>query len=277
MTQKHIFLNDRAIITLEGPERKKLLQGLITADINKLKQGQGLYAALLSAQGKYLHDFFLSEWQDILFLDCEKERLPDLLRRLMMYRLRSDVEITDQSEKYHVLSCAMADSKLEKIYADPRHPAMGYRAIVTADKDQTAEYAPLEKYDEKRLALGLCDGSRDLEVDKTFILEANMMEMHGIDFEKGCFIGQEVAARMRYRASLKKRILPVEVNGPLPPPDTPILDEDQKKIGHIRSGRGQRAMAYLRLDRMEFDKIYFCGPAKLTPLEPDWLKEASNG
>lgn len=240
--------------------------------MNSLKQGQGLYGALLSAQGKYLHDFFLSEWDEVIYLDCEKERLADLLRRLMIYRLRSDVTITDQTENYAILSCEEPDAGLEKYYADPRHAAIGYRVIISASDRPLKDYAPLENYEHKRLMLGLTNGSLDFEVDKTFILEGNMLEMQGIDFEKGCFIGQEVAARMRYRATLKKRILPVEVHGALPAADTPIFDENQQKIGHIRSGLGNRAMAYLRLGKMDYNKAYTCGAATVTPLEPHWLE-----
>ena len=264
-----IPLPSRAIITLSGPDRKSLLQGLITNNIDKLSANNCLYAALLTPQGKYLHDFFIMERDDILYLDCERDRLADFFRRLMMYRLRAEVDIADCSEKYTVFSAGSQPEGNIIFAADPRHPDMGHRLIMPASKEK--HDAAL--YDQLRLSLGLPDGSRDFDVDKTLILEGNMEELHGVDFDKGCYVGQEVTARMKHRTSLKKRLLPVTLEGDLPARGTEITDENGKKVGDIRSGFQDRAIGYFRLAYMTFGKTYHCGAATLTPWRPDWLKE----
>ncbi len=265
--QNNIPIKDRAVLTLSGTDRKKFLQGLITNNIEKIAENSALYAALLTPQGKYLHDFFISEVDDTLFLDCERDRLPDLLRRLMMYKLRADVEITDCSEKYSVFATANKPTNAVISYPDPRCSEMGYRSIQMASVGK-----PDNHYDLLRLKLGLPDGSLDFDVDRTLILEGNLEELNGVDFEKGCYVGQEVTARMKHRASLKKRLLPVILDGALPVRGTEITDENGRKIGDIRSGRDNMAIGYFRLAHIEFDKTYTCGDAYVTPWRPDWLK-----
>ncbi|VAV97507.1 tRNA-modifying protein YgfZ [hydrothermal vent metagenome] len=267
-----IPLPDRAIITLCGPNRKPFLQGLITNNIDKLSANNCLYAALLTPQGKYLHDFFIMERDEILYLDCERDRLADLFRRLMMYRLRAKVDIVDCSEKFTIFSAGSQPEGSIVFAADPRHPNMGHRLVLPAENAEYSDHnaAP---YDQLRLSLGLPDGSRDFDVDKTLILEGNMEELHGVDFDKGCYVGQEVTARMKHRTSLKKRLLPVTVKGDLPARSTEITDANGKKVGDIRSGFQNRAMGYFRLAHMTFGKGYHCGEATITPWRPDWLKE----
>jgi folate-binding protein YgfZ len=153
---------------------------------------------------------------------------------------------------------------------------MGYR-IIKAKAEDSATPSEIGNYDLRRLTLGLPDGSRDFDVDKTLVLEGNLEELHGVDFEKGCYVGQEVTARMKYRASLKKRLLPITVDGPLPDRGTEITNDQGQKIGDFRSGRHDRAIGYFRLARMEFNKTYHCGESKVTPQRPDWLKEDNNG
>lgn len=266
--QNHNHLINRSVITITGPDRAKFLQGLITNNSENISGHSALYAALLSPQGKYLHDFFISEVGDTLYLDCEKSRLPDLFRRLMMYKLRAEVEIKDCTKEYSVLASSEIPDDAIVSYADPRHPGMGFRSIQTIADDGTDN-----QYDILRLSHGLPDGSRDFDVDRTLILEGNMEELNGVDFEKGCYVGQEVTARMKHRASLKKRLLPVKIDGELPERGTEIIDETGKKIGDIRSGQDHMAMGYFRLAHMEFDKAYICGNTKVTPWRPDWLKD----
>lgn len=266
--QNNIPLASRAVLTLSGTDRKKFLQGIITNNMENISANSSLYAALLTPQGKYLHDFFISEINNTLYLDCERERLPDLFRRLMMYRLRAEVELADCSDKYTVT--ASPDKLKDALVScpDPRLSAMGYRNILTTT-DGTAD----NQYDRLRLKHGLPDGSRDFEVDRTLILEGNMEHLNGVDFNKGCYVGQEVTARMKHRAILKKRLLPVKLEGELPECNTEITDESGKKIGHIRSGRDNMAIGYFRLSRMKFGETYTCGDARVTPWQPDWLTE----
>ncbi len=264
-----IPLSNRAILTLSGPDRRKFLQTLITNDVEKISGTQAIYAALLTAQGKYLHDFFIAETGESLFLDCERARLPDLVRRLMMYRLRADIEIKDCTDKYNILASMSRISGGVISCADPRHARMGFRTIMAAPEN-ISTCQTMTPYDRLRLSLGLPDGSRDIEVDRTLILEANMAELNGVDFDKGCYVGQEVTARMKYRANLKKRLLPVRIDGPLPEAGTDIINDTGRKIGRIRSGLDNMAMGYFRLAHMEFNQHYACGAATVTPIRPDW-------
>lgn len=266
-----ILLHDRAILTLSGPDRKNLLQGLITNNIEKLSKNSALYAALLTPQGKYLHDFFICEVDETLYLDCERDRLADLFRRLMMYRLRADVTITDCSAKYSILAEASVPADEAIYFSDPRHPGMGFRVIRLKTADTSPGPAD-DRYDDLRLGLGLPDGSRDFNVDKTLILEGNMEELNGVDFDKGCYVGQEVTARMKHRTSLKKRLLPLTVKGPLPERGTEIFNQNGRKIGDLRSGLNDKAIGYFRLEHMEFNTSYTCGDAFVTPWRPDWYK-----
>ena len=271
-------LNDRAILTLSGPDRKNFLQGLITNDMGKLSSAAVIYAALLTPQGKYLHDFFICEKNETLYLDGERSRIADLFRRLMMYKLRADVSLVDASEDYTVM--ASPEPLVEGLvsYADPRHSHLGYRTIMAArPANQQSGQQPdqqINAYDDLRLSLGLPAGSRDFDVDKTLILEGNMAELGAVDFNKGCYVGQEVTARMKYRATLKKRLLPIDVDGPLPARGTIITNEGGKKIGDLRSGQGGRAMGYFRLADMEFDQKYHCGEAQVSPWKPDWYPKS---
>ncbi len=264
-----IPLSNRAILTLSGPDRRKFLQTLITNDVEKISGTQAIYAALLTAQGKYLHDFFITEVGESLFLDCERARLPDLIRRLMIYRLRADIDIKDCTDEYDILASMTGLSDGIISCVDPRHAQMGFRTIMAAPEN-ISTCQTIVPYDRLRLSLGLPDGSRDIEVDRTLILEANMAELNGVDFDKGCYVGQEVTARMKYRANLKKRLLPVRTDGPLPDPGTDIINDAGRKIGRIRSGLDNMAMGYFRLAHMEFDQPYTCGEATVIPVRPDW-------
>ncbi|VAX06205.1 tRNA-modifying protein YgfZ [hydrothermal vent metagenome] len=272
LLNKPTLLENRAILTLSGSDRKSFLQGLITKDVERISGNFAIYAALLTPQGKYLHDFFIIEKDDTIFLDCERTRMADIHRRFMMYRLRADVDIRDCSEKYDVLASPELLSEGLISYPDPRLPNMGFRTIISAP----APYPKDDHYDDLRLSLGLPDGSRDFDVDKTLILEGNMEELNGVDFTKGCYVGQEVTARMKHRAILKKRLLPVTIDGTLPARGTEIIDKDGKKIGDIRSGLGNRAIGYFRLAKMTFNQPYRCGEATITPWQPDWYPETNS-
>lgn len=269
-TDDPIYLSDRAIITLSGAQRKPFLQRLVSNDMNKLGENKAIYAALLSPQGKYLHDFFILEQGSSLYLDCEKDRLPDLLRRLMMFKLRTDVDIKDCRDKYTVFAAQISDESGIITYPDPRLSDMGYRTIQEISPKNARDSS---HYDRLRLSHGLPDGARDFEVDRTLILEGNMAELNGVDFEKGCYVGQEVTARMTYRMSLKKRLLPVKLKGVLPERGTAVTNEDGRKIGDIRSGFEDQAIGYFRLAHMKFGQSYHCGDATVTPWQPKWLKE----
>lgn len=260
---------DRAVISLSGPDRRKLLQGIITNDVEHLKDGNGVYASLLTAQGKFLHDFFLSEKEDTIYLDCEASRLADLFRRLLMYRLRSNVEIIDQSKNYVVVTSDEPMGDFDITFQDPRHPSMGYRAIT----EDTSFNTSANEYHARRIKLGIPEGTHDFIVEKSTILEGHFDQLNGVDFKKGCYVGQEVTARMKYRGKIKKVMLPVKLSGPGPEFGTNITDEKGNKIGDLRSSCDNNAIALFRLQNMQFDKEYSCGDINVTPLRPSWLKD----
>lgn len=274
-----IRLPARTVIEISGEDRAKFLQGLISNDIGKIDKGDAIYAALLTPQGKYLFDFFIvdqGEGQgDVFLLDCEAARAEAFIQRLAMYRLRAKVEIIDRSVELSVW--AIMDSDVEPaidpggvIYRDPRLNALGYRAILPTGVEPGFAVATPEDYDRHRLQLGVPDASRDIEPDRRLMLEANFGELNGVDFEKGCYVGQENAARMKYRGKIRKRLIPVEFEGSAPTPGTPIL-QNGRNVGEFRSGREGRAIALLRPEDFAKGPFTTEDGTEVTPDVPDWL------
>jgi tRNA-modifying protein YgfZ len=216
-------LPNRGLIKVSGPDRHTFLQGLISNDVNLLDTQPCVYACLLTAQGKFLHDFFLTEKDDIIFIDCEGgARTEDLARRLKMFKLRSKVEIeVEPSHKvYGIYNTSSPGSSggctagfpafagNDEIYKDPRHLEMGYRSFTKP----TGTEQPFEIWDRHRILLTIPDGSRDMIIEKSTLMESNIDQLNGISFEKGCYVGQELTARMHYRALVKKRLQTVKLN-----------------------------------------------------------------
>lgn len=262
------FLPERACLGLTGPDLRPFLQGLITQDIAVLDQAPALYAAMLTPQGKYLYDFFLVNDSDRLLLDGERATLPDLIKRLTMYKLRAKVDIADLSASHRLLA-GWGDAAMPAgAFADPRLPALGWRLIAGADATIPAN-ASAEDYDAHRLALGVPDASRDIERDKTLILEANIDVLNGVSFAKGCYVGQELTARMKHRGNIRRRLTPVRIDGATPPPGTELM-ANGKAVGSLRSARGEQGIAMIRLE--DLDKAPFdADGARVTPVMPDWL------
>lgn len=265
MTNKFEILTNRAVITLKGPERHSLLQGIITNNTDELGEDEAIYAALLTPQGKYLYDFFLFEADEIIYLDCEKTVLSELFQKLLMYRLRSNVEIIDQSKKFLVVNSQIKQEGIS--FKDPRNSEMGYRSIL----ENIPEGDEIIEYNAKRIKLGIAEGTYDYIPEKSIILEGHFEALNGVDFEKGCYVGQEVIARMKYRGKIKKQMFPVKLNGPAPEFGTDIMDSNGNKIGDIRSHSGDYAIALFRIDKMEMGKSYACGNIQVTPFEPNWI------
>ncbi len=263
------LLPDRGIVELAGEDRVAFLQGLVSNDIEQVAPGRIVWAALLTPQGKWLADFFVYPRHDTLLLDCERGQAPMLVERLSRFRLRSRVTIADISDKWRVHTFW---SGLQPTVAvggpDPRLPEAGVRALLPGPM-ATPETAAL--YDLHRLALGLPDGSRDLDSEKTTLLEAGFDELNGLSWTKGCYMGQELTARTKYRGLLKKRLVPVAVEGPLPARDTPVTAAGVA-VGEMRSGRDGLGIALLRLDALDGRGLH-CGDAVLTPRIPPWMAE----
>ncbi|HEV7373050.1 folate-binding protein [Arenibaculum sp.] len=292
----YVILEDRGVLAVDGPDRKAFLQGLVSNDVLKVGPERAVHAALLTPQGKYLHDFFILERGETLLLDCEAARIEDLKRRLRMYRLRSKVAVEDRSADWMV-AALIGDGAFERLgvarewgaaraladgvaFADPRLLQLGVRAVLphatATDTLTTAGLRPVgrDAYEALRLAEGVPEGSRDLVVEKSILLESNFDALNGIAWDKGCYIGQELTARTRYRGLIKKRLLPVRVEGPLPEPGTPVL-LDGREVGEVRSGFGDAALALLRLEEIakaaEQGMPLTAGGATLVPRRPDWL------
>ncbi len=265
------MLPDRGVVELTGDDAQGFLQGLVSNDVTEAAPGHALWAALLTPQGKWQADFFIFAQGDRLLLDCERAQAPELVRRLTRFRLRAKVALRDASADFAVLAgwgvAAPAGAS-----PDPRLAEAGWRFLAPAG---TSGDASAEDYDLHRLGLGLPDGSRDMEAESSILLEAGFDELHGVSWTKGCYMGQELTARTRYRGLVKRRLVPVEVAGPLPPRGTPVL-LDGAEVGEMRSGRGDRGMALLRLAAARAPALE-CGQATLAPRPAAWMTLPGEG
>ncbi|MDQ2092340.1 CAF17-like 4Fe-4S cluster assembly/insertion protein YgfZ [Marimonas arenosa] len=228
----------RAIYRITGADRVSFLQGLVSNDVNKLKDGL-VYAALLTPQGKYLADFFLVPAGDAILVDIAAEIAPATIQRLSMYKLRADVEIEETRLYLHRgLGEAPEDG-----FSDPRHPALGWRAYREAAPRKSDE-AP--DWDAIHVAHVIPETGEELTPD-TFILEAGFERLHGVDFRKGCYVGQEVTARMKHKAELRKGLGRIRLSAPVTPGTE--LTSGGKMAGTVHTVSGDHAIAYLRYDR----------------------------
>lgn len=247
-TPVSVFLPDRAVVSVTGKEAASFLQGLVSCDVNKIKPGQASLGALLSPQGKFLFDFFLIRDGEGFLLDTQQGRVEELLKKLAMYRLRAAVEIVRREDIQVMAVLGNAPSVEEGAVkvADPRHEAMGWRVYTTGKIETTGEFAAYDKF---RLALGLPDGIRDAVVERSLLLENGYDKMGGVDFAKGCYVGQEVTARSKHRGELRKYVCIVRAAQSLPPTGTEIHAAG-KAIGEMRSSQGTIGLALVRTDML---------------------------
>jgi hypothetical protein len=265
-------------------------------DVMDVSASRTIYGALLTPQGKFLFDFFVSQGksEDELILDCEGARLDVLQKRLTMYKLRSDVTIEDVTENFSVVACFGTDiatavglehtAGAATAFAngtacvDPRIADMGVRLIVAGDdrvqelEDAGVTASDQAAYDSHRLGLGVSDGSRDILVEKSFPLECNFDELNAISYTKGCYVGQELTARTHHRGTVRKRLLPVDVTGPMPESGAPVMS-GERQVGEMRWGDNGKALAILRLEHIQGvdDPQFSSGEAVITPVVPDWV------
>jgi hypothetical protein len=279
----YALLPHRSVIAVAGPDRAEFLQGLISNDTTKVGPGKAVWAALLTPQGRFLNDMFVVEdGAGTFLLETERERAPALAKKLKMYTLRSKVTVEDRTDSMEVAVVSGADA--EKIlpvagataFVDPRLPELGVRVLAPTGQTATLlglSEAPLAEYEALRLRLGVPDGSRDLTVEKALLLESGFDELHGVDWQKGCYMGQELTARTKYRGLIKRRLFPVKVEGPLPPSGTPI-QRDGKEVGEIRSGAGDRALAMLVIEAADGPLV--AKDAHILAERPAWMKIPQN-
>lgn len=261
------YLPERGVLEVAGPDRVAFLQGLVSNDVSKIPPGEAAWSALLTPQGKWLADFFVIASGDTLLLDAEREQVPALVQRLSRFRLRSKVTLRDASGDWHVHAAWGAPPAAGLVVADPRLAEAGWRVLTPTP---LAGDATAEDYDRHRLALGLPDGSKDMESEKSVLLEAGFDELHGVSWSKGCYMGQELTARTRYRGLVKRRLVPVAVEGPLPARGTILTDAAGAEAGEMRSGRDSLGLALLRLDALP-RAPFRAGDTTLTPRIPAWM------
>lgn len=259
-------LKSRALIAIRGPDWRSFLQGLITQDVEALQAGEARFGALLTPQGRLLYDLFVVGREDGAWLDVEAQHRDAILARLTMYRLRAKVELAvDDTGVF----CAFGDGDRPAgglWTPDPRLPALGLRGYgaFQATTDEAARAA-------QKLALGV-PGPADWGADKTYPIEANFDLLNGIDFQKGCFVGQETTSRMKRRGQIKSRMLPLSFDGPPPAHGAEVL-AGTLRAGEVLSGIDGRAMALLRLDRALGADLTVDGrPVRVD--QPAWFREA---
>ena len=255
-------LSGRAVLAVSGPEAGHFLHNLLTADIEGLAGGGARYAALLSPQGKILFDMLVRRDGDGYLIDCAAGQRADLLKRLNLYKLRARLEIAARDD----LSVTVSPSEIPGGYPDPRAPEIGWRSMGPATGTEA------QGYDQARIALGLADGAADLGSGEFFPHEANLDQLGGVSFAKGCYVGQEVVSRMEHRGLARSRILPVRLEGPAVPKGTDIRSGG-KLVGTILSSAGHDALAIMRLDRLEeAEAPLTAGDTRVSARKPRWAR-----
>lgn len=290
---KMAMLPGRGFIQVSGAEAEPFLQGLVSNDVSKVAADRAIYAALLTAQGKFLHDFFITADGDGFLLDCEAERRADLFTRLKRFRLRSKVDLADVTAQ-RTTAAAWGDGALEALglnrepgaavalgggglaYADPRHRSLGARLLMPAADGGGAMpagfgAAGFNEYESLRLSLGIPSGPAELPVERAFLLESGFDELNGIDWQKGCYVGQEVTARTKYRGLLRRRLAPVTIDGAPADGETRIM-ADGRDVGELRAHAGGQGLALLKLETIASGQPLTCGGAAVTAHVPDWWR-----
>jgi len=291
------ILPDRGVVKLTGDETRALLDRLVTSDIDTLQPGDARFAALLTPQGKILFDFIVVEAPPEdgggFFLDCPRALAADLAKRLVFYRLRAKVAIEDMSDRLAVMAAwpsATSDGGTPNTrkytdealcYPDPRLPALGMRMILppasaaAAAADLGATLSEVDAYERHRIALGIPRGGEDFIYGSAYPHETDMDQLGGVDFTKGCFVGQEVVSRMQHRSTARSRIVPVAYADAAPMGGLPVT-AGEKTVGTIGSTAAGRGLALLRLDRvgdaMEKNLPLVAGGIELTLRKPDWAR-----
>jgi hypothetical protein len=262
MSYSHMtLLPDRALIGLSGPDAAGFLQGLITNDVESAAPGEAVFAGLLTPQGKILSDFLIYVRDaETYWIDCAKDRAQDLAKRLGTYRLRSKVAISDLSAELAVGAAwgdgpRQGDAALLAAFPDPRFAPLGARIVVARSGGGEAVGAAAPSvienaYHSHRIALAVPEGGLDYAYGEAFPHEACYDDLHGVDFKKGCYVGQEVVSRMHHRGIAKTRIAAVDAAAPLTERGAEIRAGDVP-VGTLGSMDGTKGIAMIRLDRAE--------------------------
>lgn len=257
------YLSNRCVLEVSGPDAVTFLQGLITQDLRKLESARALYGLLLSPQGRFLHDFLMTQSGGALYLECEKDRVQDLVTTLMRFRLRAKVEarVTDR-----LIYAAWGKKAPQEptgalvMYEDPRHKSLGWRAHAHDRLDDASDW---QTYNAHRLALCIPEGSLDMEVGRAIPAEYNITALGGVDFQKGCYLGQELTARVHHTGHVRKGLVALTFEGNAPLDTTPLF-AGEEEIGHTLSAQGSLALGRVRLDALEAHPFLMCAGKKVT-------------
>src|SRR5271157_3821565 len=257
MSKKAAYLEDRGVVRVSGADATGFLQGLLTNDVERLRPGEARYAALLSPQAKILFDMIVVRAPDdngaSYSLDCAAAQSAELAKRLGFYKLRAKVAIAVESADRAVVAFWGGEPEHAPgwlVYADSRDPRLGWRAILPRADAAAIGLEHADIYEGLRIGVGAPKGGLDFAYGDAFPQDANFDLLHGVDFDKGCYVGQEVVSRMKHRGTARKRVARVKMAGPSPKPGTPILDRELA-VGTLGSSSGREALALLRLDRVE--------------------------
>jgi tRNA-modifying protein YgfZ len=257
MTNRAAALEDRGVVRVGGEDAESFLQGLLTNDVEGLQPGEARYAGLLTPQGKILFDMIVvripAESGAAFLLDCAATQAADLCRRLGFYKLRAKVAIADESADRCVVAFwgePPAPLPGGMVYADPRDPRLGWRAIMPRAAAAAIGTEHIAIYEALRIDTVAPKGGVDFAYGDAFPHDANFDLLNGVDFQKGCYVGQEVVSRMKHRGSGRKRVARVKLSADAPPPGTPVLD-GELPVGTLGSSSGREALAMLRIDRAD--------------------------
>lgn len=244
MSEKNtITAINQAVLVVSGPDRLSFLQGLMTNDILLLSHQPALYTCLLSPQGKFLHDLFILAKDDTCLLVTEKDRAHDLFNALLRYRLRAKIDINFNASLSCGLSLTNPENSAVTYFQDPRHPELGYRLIHTSPFEINTNI--IRQWDERRIELGIADGSRDADIGLSTLEELNIPDFHGVSYTKGCYVGQELTARMHHRG-LGKKHLRAFIFKENAPENRPDITCGEMIVGQLRSVQGRKALALIK-------------------------------
>lgn len=292
MKANYCILPKRGALRLAGRDIREFLQALITRDLGALNPERAVYSALLTPQGKYLFDFFLAQQGNDFLLDGDAACLDALTKRLNLYKLRADITITPL-DKWEIGTVFGGDIGMEGgpgatrpfssgvEFIDPRLVDAGARIIAPVGQTKKTffgsgiEVSDPSDYEYFRLGLALPESGQDLVTGKSLMLESNLDVLRAVDFDKGCFVGQELTARTKYRSLVRKRLLPVDVKGPMPEPNEPLMF-GKTEIARMMSGQDDRGIALVRLNRMAeaggLGIVLTAGATRLAISQPSWAE-----
>jgi folate-binding protein YgfZ len=277
-----VHLADRGVVRVSGEDAKTFLDNLITCDLDRVSAHTARFGALLTPQGKILFDFIVfqapQEIGGAYYLDVLKVFAPDLAKRLGFYKLRAKVTVEDLSESLAVVAGSNGqrpDDEAGLVVEDPRLPALGWRALVAAQDAAEFGRDPAEAYHAHRIALGVPEGGRDFLFGDAFPHEALMDQLNGVDFDKGCYVGQEVVSRMQHRGTARTRIVPAVYEGGFAADVGVEVTAGEKALGRTGTGAGGRGLLMIRVDRasdaLKAGETIRAGGIPVTLVKPSWI------